>query len=445
MIGFLTTLSTGALIRSARRVAQAAPYPTAWPYTARDFARDDVSSDSKFYAEPRMVMHIDERAAVALQAHYAEAFQTYRRKMRLDPLVFGSATNMLDVLDVAASHTSHLPSGDGLVTAEAEDIDRIVEEAARAAEEKGEEFAMPAMPEGDDASDLSSTLSITPAYARIAGLGMNKQELKANKDLTEWKVYDLNKMVLMKKKLRLPYDDETFDFVTCALSIDYFVDPLALAREMRRVVHQQSGVAILTFSNRMFPTKAIKLWRDATEATRVEIARNVLHFAGFEIVEAFEIIAPGGDSDPLWAVHGMRINVELEEELRLQAQEEAAELEREARAAAAAAAALSAKDAKLRAEAEALRRLDAEGGDAAFDLADVDAETAALFLDASQRGNEAARRAEYNELVRIGIEHSDAGRDEAMDMYLREQEQLVDGECASGAGDCGAETAAREL
>ena len=65
--------------------------------------------------------------------------------MRLDPLVFGSATNMLDVLDVAASHTSHLPSGDGLVTAEAEDIDRIVEEAARAAEEKGEEFAMPAM------------------------------------------------------------------------------------------------------------------------------------------------------------------------------------------------------------------------------------------------------------------------------------------------------------
>ena len=455
MVSFLfaRSLSTGTLTRSTRRVAQVKPYPPAWPYAPRDFARDDASSDSKFYKEPRMVMHIDEPAAAALTAHYEDAFMTYRREMRLDPLIFGSATNMLDILDVAASHTSHLPSALDLLSSEAAEIDDIIFDAVLAAEEKGEEFVNAVMPgENVDGEhgDLSTTLTITPAYARIAGIGMNRRELKANKDLTEHKVYDLNKMVLMKQKLRLPYDDETFDFVTCALSIDYFVDPLALAREMRRVVHQQSGVAILTFSNRMFPTKAFKLWRDASEATRVEIARNILHFAGFESVEAFEIIAPGGDSDPLWAVHGTRINAELAEELRLQEQEEAAQLEREAQAAAEAAAKLAAKlaakDAVLRAEAGALRRLEqeaAEASDAALDLTDVDAATAAAFLDAAQRGNEAARRSDYHERIRIGKENDAFYREEAMAMYMREQEELLEGVCTDAA-ECGAENT-REL
>ena len=49
---------------------------------------------------------------------------------------------------------------------------------------------------------------------------MNKAELKENPILTEYTVTDLN------KDPALPYEDNSFDFITNAVSVDYLSKPL---------------------------------------------------------------------------------------------------------------------------------------------------------------------------------------------------------------------------
>ncbi len=53
---------------------------------------------------------------------------------------------------------------------------------------------------------------------------------------------------------RLPYGDNSFDVITNAVSVDYLAKPLEVFREMHRVL-KPGGRAIMSFSNRCFPTK----------------------------------------------------------------------------------------------------------------------------------------------------------------------------------------------
>jgi SAM-dependent methyltransferase len=52
----------------------------------------------------------------------------------------------------------------------------------------------------------------------------------------------------------LPYEDNSFDVITNAVSVDYLTKPLEVFREMHRVL-KPGGQAIMSFSNRCFPTK----------------------------------------------------------------------------------------------------------------------------------------------------------------------------------------------
>jgi len=61
------------------------------------FARQDESPDPHFYADPRMVLHIDEATVAALSRHYA-----------------ASLAPDSDVLDLMSSWVSHLPPADEL-------------------------------------------------------------------------------------------------------------------------------------------------------------------------------------------------------------------------------------------------------------------------------------------------------------------------------------------
>ena len=54
------------------------------------------------------------------------------------------------------------------------------------------------------------------------------------------------------------YDDR-FDAVTCCVSVDYLTRPVEVFREVARVL-RPGGVFVCTFSNRCFPTKAIRGW-----------------------------------------------------------------------------------------------------------------------------------------------------------------------------------------
>ena len=105
-----------------------------------------------------------------------------------------------------------------------------------------------------------------PGYTagRISGLGMNEAELKRNSILSDYVVADLNATP------QLPYPDATFDVVTNAVSVDYLTKPLEVMKEVQRVL-KPGGLALMSFSNRCFPTKAIAIWTSTGDLDHIWI------------------------------------------------------------------------------------------------------------------------------------------------------------------------------
>ena len=65
--------------------------------------------------------------------------------------------------------------------------------------------------------------------SRISATGMNALELEQNVQLTDFEPRNLN------IEPKLPYKDESFDVVTCVVSVDYLIHPLGVFREGARV------------------------------------------------------------------------------------------------------------------------------------------------------------------------------------------------------------------
>ena len=87
-------------------------------------------------------------------------------------------------------------------------------------------------------------------YREVVGLGMNAAELRANSQLNDYVVHNLN------KNPQLPFEDASFDAVLNTVSIQYLTHPVEVMREVARVL-KPGGISIISFSNRMFPTKAV--------------------------------------------------------------------------------------------------------------------------------------------------------------------------------------------
>ncbi len=156
------------------------------------------------------------------------------------------------------------------------------------------------LPAGSRVLDLmSSWISHLPSgnYRRVAGLGMNEEELAANHRLTDHIVHDLN------ADPRLPYEDAAFDRAVIAVSVQYLVQPIKVFRDLRRVLAPGGGVAV-ALSHRCFPTKAVLAFRALSPNDRVRLAAAYLHRAGFVDI-VFADRSPPRD-DPLWIVSGMR-------------------------------------------------------------------------------------------------------------------------------------------
>ncbi len=142
-------------------------------------------------------------------------------------------------------------------------------------------------------SSWVSHLSRKPDGGLVA-LGMNAVELQANPLADEVVIRDLN------VDPRLPFDDDSFDAVVCCVSIDYLIHPVEVLAEAARVL-RPGGVVVLTFSNRCFPTKAIRGWLATDEDGRVAIVRAYLDRAGFTDVTT-ELRTPSRRGrDPLYA------------------------------------------------------------------------------------------------------------------------------------------------
>ena len=163
------------------------------------------------------------------------------------------------------------------------------------------EFYRQRLPAGGRILDLmSSWVSHLPdevSYAEIVGHGMNADELAANPRLDRWFVRDLNDDPI------LPEADGRFDAVLACVGVQYLQRPLAVFRDVRRIV-TPGGSAIVSFSNRCFPTKAVAVWRALDTNGHAALVRLYLEQAGFRQIEV-HMLVDGRSSDPLVAVTGI--------------------------------------------------------------------------------------------------------------------------------------------
>jgi SAM-dependent methyltransferase len=158
------------------------------------------------------------------------------------------------------------------------------------------------LPRGGAILDLmSSWRSHLPAElnpARVVGLGLNRPEMEDNPALSEVVMHNLNRTP------RLPFDDASFDGAILTVSVQYLVHPVEVFADVGRVL-RPGAPFIVTFSNRMFPTKAVAIWTEASEARRVALVDFYFtQAAGFERIERMD--RSGGAGDPVWAVLGYR-------------------------------------------------------------------------------------------------------------------------------------------
>lgn len=157
------------------------------------------------------------------------------------------------------------------------------------------------LPPGGAVLDLmSSWKSHLPdgvAPARVVGLGLNETELRENDQLGEWLVHDVNVDPC------LPFADAAFDAALMCVSAQYLIHPIAVFREVRRVL-TPGAPFVVTYSNRLFPEKAIALWCASTDEQRGRLIGAYFHYAGgWGGITAQDrspnLIVP---SDPLYAV-----------------------------------------------------------------------------------------------------------------------------------------------
>ena len=146
---------------------------------------------------------------------------------------------------------------------------------------------------------------------RLAGLGLNEKELRRNSLLSDVSVQDLN------HSANLPFENDSFDAVLNTVSIEYLVDPLAVFKEVRRVL-RRGGYFLVSFSNRWFEKKSVKIWKEIHEFERMGMVLEMfLRTEGFTNLQTYSMRGlprPHHDkyypdmlySDPVYIVWGQR-------------------------------------------------------------------------------------------------------------------------------------------
>ena len=163
------------------------------------------------------------------------------------------------------------------------------------------DFLHDAVPAGAEVLDLlSSWRSHWPpelSKRRLVGLGLNADEMADNPDLDDFVVHDVNATP------KLPFDDASFDAAVLVVSIQYLTQPVAMFREVCRVL-RAGGLFAVLYSNRMFPTKAVAIWRRLGDRQHADlIAAYFEEAGGFADLEARNCSPPfPPGSDPLYVV-----------------------------------------------------------------------------------------------------------------------------------------------
>ncbi|HEV8678489.1 MAG TPA: methyltransferase domain-containing protein [Stellaceae bacterium] len=164
------------------------------------------------------------------------------------------------------------------------------------------EFYRAVLPKGGVLLDLmSSWVSHLPPeieYGEVIGLGMNAEELAANKRLARWFVQNLN------RDPALPLAGASADAAMICVSVQYLQQPVAVLREVGRVLRPGAPI-VISFSNRCFWTKAVAIWRALDDDGHAALVERYLRHAGFAAIETHRLAEWVEDqSDPLIVVIG---------------------------------------------------------------------------------------------------------------------------------------------
>lgn len=143
----------------------------------------------------------------------------------------------------------------------------------------------------------------------LTGLGLNREEMENNPQLTEYVIHDLNKYP------QLPFNDQEFDAVICTVSVEYMIRPFDVFLDVARILKPR-GYFVHTFSNRWFPPKVINVWTNLHEFERMGLVLEYFLRSGvYENLKTCSVRGwprPMGDryyprvriADPVYAVWG---------------------------------------------------------------------------------------------------------------------------------------------
>ena len=129
-----------------------------------------------------------------------------------------------------------------------------------------------------------------------------------------WQKSSLGSLLCARSKPKSAFASarSSFDAVLNTVSVQYLQHPEAVFAEIYRIL-KPGGIAIISFSNRMFPNKAIAAWRDGSEGDRVKWVEA--YFAAVPGFSKPEVIARPSSSfmqmlgmggDPFYAVMATR-------------------------------------------------------------------------------------------------------------------------------------------
>jgi SAM-dependent methyltransferase len=153
---------------------------------------------------------------------------------------------------------------------------------------------------------MSSWVSHLPeevSYGEVIGHGLNDAELAANPRLDRHWRQNLN------VDQKLPLADASVDAALIVAGWQYLQQPEAVAAELLRVV-RPGGQLIVAFSNRMFASKAPRVWLEGSDREHLSYVAEVLTTHGWQLdaVVAEDTLAAGpqgwlgGRGDPFFAV-----------------------------------------------------------------------------------------------------------------------------------------------
>ena len=157
---------------------------------------------------------------------------------------------------------------------------------------------------------MSSWVSHLPddvIYERVIGHGLNEKELAANRRLDSHWMHNIN------LNQEIPLKSGSVDAVLIVAGWQYLQYPEAVAAELLRIT-RPGGQVIVSFSNRMFFTKAPHVWADGSDRDHLGYVAEVLMAQGWSKPElvAEETRAQGlkglvgGKGDPFFSVMATR-------------------------------------------------------------------------------------------------------------------------------------------